>query len=158
LVPIAHLHILTLIYIWEQLEQTASFLHAMWEYVVCEMRGKSPEEKPVSRDVEDSEEEPYYGSAWLDIGMVAAYRFRIGQEAWEHFCAGIGVDGKLLVDGNYQGGMLELAEGRMSSFSPHEDLMPEILARMGHEGPVSVMTARDLARSWKDLFEQVCRD
>ena len=156
--PIAHLHILTLIYIWEQLEQTASFLHAMWEYAICEIQGKNSEEKPNEQDVENPHEESCDGSGWLDIGMVAAYRFRIGQEAWELFCAGIGVDGQLLVEGNYQGGMLELAEGRMSLSAPHEGQMPEILARMGREGPLSVKTARDLARSWKELFEKVCHD
>jgi hypothetical protein len=46
----------------------------------------------------------------------------------------------------------------MSLSAPHEEQMPEVLARMGHEGPVSVVTANDLARSWKDLFEQVCRE
>jgi hypothetical protein len=156
--PIAHLQILTLIYIWEQLEQTASFLHAMWEYAIREIQGKNSEEKPGDQDAENPDEEPYDGSGWLDIGMVAAYRFRIGQEAWEQFCEEIGVDGNLLVAGNYQGGMLELAEGRMSLSAPDEGQMPEILARMGREGPLSVTTARDLARSWKDLYEQVCRD
>jgi hypothetical protein len=160
MLPIAHLHILTLVYIWEQLEQMASFLHAMWHFNIAVRMKDEPKEElePTAEPAEESDDELDAESAWLDIGLVAAYRFRIGREAWEQFCEGIGVDGNLLVAGNYQGFMLEMGEGRLSSVAPSEDQMPEILARMGHEGPVTVKTARDLTLSWKDLFDQVCRD
>jgi hypothetical protein len=64
----------------------------------------------------------------------------------------------LLVAGNYQGSMLEMGEGRLSIALPCEEEMPEILTRMGGRPPESIRTARDSARSWKELFEKVCRD
>jgi hypothetical protein len=155
--PIAHLQVLTLIYIQEQLEQMAGFLHAMWQFAIVARSQPKPAEEMEVESTEEPTEETEDESGWLDIGLVAAYRFRIGQEAWELFCEGIGVDGNLLVAGNYQGGMLEMGEGALSLALPSQEEMPEILARMGHEGPVPVVTARDLARSWKDLYEQVCR-
>lgn len=150
MVPVAHLHILTLIYVWEQLEQLASFLHAMWQFSIAVRSQEELGEEPGGES--DAE------SAWLDIELVAAYRFRIGQEAWQLFCEGIGVDGNLLVASNYQGGMLEMAAGKISLVAPSEDDMPAILANIGNDGQTRMVTARDLARSWNDLYEQVCHD
>src|SRR4029077_20254100 len=92
MVPIAHLHILALVYIWEQLEQMASFLHAMWQLAIVTRSEAETAEKAGVKPTEDLTELSEEESSWLDIGRVAAYLFRTGQEGWEQFCEGIGVD------------------------------------------------------------------
>jgi hypothetical protein len=95
------------------------------------------------------------------MARVAAYRFRIGVEAWDQFVDAIGVDGAQLVSTNYLGYMLDFAEPHIMMAAPTVEQMLEILARLGHADPPEakkIMSARDLARSWKDLYEKVCRD
>jgi hypothetical protein len=125
------LHIMTLMYVSEQLEWAAICINAMF----CDL-------------IETDDESDY-------IASIAAYLFRIGREGWLEFTQSIGVDAESLIKGNYQGGMLNEYGDKICEIAPSAE---DLLAKMTKHGrsPESMKTAADNCRSWRQLFAQIC--
>ncbi len=133
MMPLQILHILALVYINEQLEQAGIFLHAMWRATVEE-------------DVDGT---------WDLVAHLAAFRFRIGREAWEQFTQKTSIDARYLIDGNYQGALLDLCQDNICRLAPTADEVALIIKQSGREVG-ALQSADGLARSWRRLLTQVC--
>jgi hypothetical protein len=97
-VPQQMLHILTLMYVNEQLEQAAMCINAMF----CQAIDPDPEQ--------DDERDA--------IAKAAAYLYRIGHDAWHQFMGSLGIDPALLLEANYLGGMLAFCDKKVCEIAP----------------------------------------
>lgn len=128
------LNVLALIYLHEQLNNMASYWHALW-------RLASPEE--------DGRED------WLFVADVSAYFVTCNTEAWRLFCSELKVDPEHLKAGNYQGGLLSYWEERMPANAPSREELAALLQQRGRDGePVTVDA---LLANWRDLFDECTR-
>ena len=125
-------HLLTLIYVTEQLEHLAAFWHAAW-------RLDDPDD-----DCPDD---------WRLASDVAAYLFACNAKAWRAFCAGLGLDPDQLIAGNYRGDMLHYLGAGLEAFAPGRDELAAHFHEQGVEAD-ALVTAESLAEAWRDLFEQ----
>lgn len=141
--PLMMLHTLTLIYVSEQLDQAATLLDSLW---ITAFQG-DPD-----------------GALNL-VGLISAYRFRIGREAWQQFTQGLGVDGDYLVRSNYLGRQLERCTENICTVAPSDEEMRavfheairSVLNDAGHPADQMLTTAH-LCRSWQKMFAQVGQD
>jgi len=125
------LHIMTLMYVSEQLEQAALCINAMF----CDL-------------IETDDE-------WDYVGNIAAYLFRIGREGWHQFTKAIGVDANFLFKENHQGTMLEQYGDKICEIAPSAEELQAKMAKAGNP-QVRLKTADDNFRSWRRLFAQIC--
>jgi hypothetical protein len=132
--PYQMLQTLALMYANEQLERAAMFLHAVWR---------------MSAEDENGD--------WDLIGAVSAYLFRIGQQGWTQFTQELGIDGDAQVRANHQGELLELCGGNLCHLPITAEQLEAAFKARGFESS-GLVTADDLARSWEQLFREVCED
>jgi hypothetical protein len=129
LLPSLKLDILALIFASEQLESLAGYWHA------------------TRRSVDAQDERP---AEWAMLADSAAYRFAVGQRAWDRFCRSVGADGEQLVRSNYLGFMLDLCGATLCELAPTREQVREQWRRHGHEG--EPITEDELYQSWCRLF------
>jgi hypothetical protein len=134
--PTHMLSVMALMYVAEQLEAAVMVVNAMF----CQATGDDPDD------------------FWEHVGLLSAYRFRIGQEAWQQFTERLGVDGEYLVRGNHQGHFLAEYRDKICALAPSGEETKALLTKMPQKSADALTTAEDLCRSWQRLFAEICRD
>jgi hypothetical protein len=147
MMPTMGLHVATLLYVQEQLEQIATYFHAAWR----------ADEQDIEQAAVDDQEPTDEWFPWWEIALVAAYRLKIGREAWYDFTSKHGLDGDYLIAGNYQGMMLEMVEEPIINRAPTADEIVTVVESLGAT-VTHVQTAGDLAKSWQDYYEQLVQE
>ncbi len=139
MMPTLMLHLMTLMYVTEQLESAFWVANSMFCAVI------------------DGDAD----GQWDDVGVAAAYRFRIGHEAWAGFTTKLGVDGDRLVRGNYLGNALVTYGSKICDLAPTFEEAQVLFQRLGQRvgrTDGSIATAATLEREWRELFDEVCRE
>jgi hypothetical protein len=94
---------------------------------------------------------------WRITSEISAYLFRIGKQGWDQFVWEIGVDDDFLVRSNYRGTFLTALGENICNWSVSDDHILK-LAEVGLIPKGDLVTADELARSWKHLFAQASED
>jgi hypothetical protein len=136
-IPQGMLHVLTLTYVSEQLDLAALCMNAM----LCQMLDPDPEQHR-ERDT---------------TAKAAAYRYRIGRDAWHQFMESLELNPALLVNANYQGCMLAFCDKNVCAVAPSAEEMQAILAQSGYPH-AELETAAYLQKGWHRLFALVCAE
>ena len=134
LFPILFLHVMTLMYVVEQLEHAGQFLHAEW------------------RKLDHGDPD----GQWSLAAQASAYRFKIGLEGWLQFTEELGVNSDYLVAGNYHGCLLQLCDLNLSPLAPTADELKRLLQEAGESPEGDLLTSHDLQESWSCLFSELC--
>ena len=103
--PVMLLDMLSLTHVGEQLDRAAMVANAMF----CSAL----------------EPDDYY---WEFIGKANAYFFKIGQEGWQQFAQGLGLDAKMMIERNHHGTMLSVYSQKICDLAPSADELKAILA------------------------------
>jgi hypothetical protein len=125
------LHVLTLIYVGEQLDHAAGYWHALWRL--------------------DGPDCPDAG-VWRLAAAVNAYAFACNAEAWRRFCDGMHIDPAALTAANHHGWLLRYCEERMPGAAPTREEVADRLREFGVADPEPV-TAEGLLAGWRDCFD-----
>jgi hypothetical protein len=88
------------------------------------------------------------------IMKVAAYRMRVGAEAWARFTAEIGVDGQALVESNSPGGLLPAEREFIYQFAPAAEELPDLVAQMKFS-PDDLPTVESHLKYWTKLYAKI---
>jgi len=122
-------HMLTMMYVNEQLDHLAIYWHSnCW----LAAQDKDPE-------------------LWLIIRDINAYRFCCGAEAWRRFCQEQNFDPQQLTAANYRGWFLDHCTERMPNDAPSREELEATLKAHGLDGTVAV-TADTLLECWRELI------
>lgn len=131
--PIQSLQISALMFVGEQLEHAAAFLHAQG----CTQR------------YDDAD------GQWELMRKLSAYQYKVGLDAWRIFTSELGIDGDYLVSGNYRGPMLEVCNEAIPPHAPEFSELESLLLSAGSSAEY-VVTPESQAKSWHRLFEKAC--
>jgi hypothetical protein len=121
------LHVLTLIYVTEQLDAAASYFFAVFQ---------------MPHDETDD---------WLFAASAAAYFFATNAAAWRTFCEELSLSPETLVAASYRGGFLKLIEEGMIERAPTAEELRSLRLAAGRSDEPLVTTA-DLVESWKSTL------
>ncbi len=130
-IPLLGIHLMCLIYVNEQLEAAGMVLHAFWCGTMID---------------------PDHDEYWNSMANCSAYRFRIGEQAWREFTEEFNIDGHELVQQNHVGWLLEFSADNICRLAPSEEELRLVL----DDDEVELLTAEDLAESWREMFCKFC--
>ena len=88
---------------------------------------------------------------WDFIGSTNAYLFKIGQEGWQQFAQGLGLDAETLIGRNHHGVMLSAYGEKICGIAPTADEVKALLAKAGNPTE-EIATAESVAQGWRDDF------
>jgi hypothetical protein len=126
------LHVLSLVYITEQLDAAACYFFALWKM--------DDADDPCPEDL-------------VRVADVSAYLFTTNAEAWGRFCAELKIEPDALTAGNYRGWFLQFCESKMPDNAPSA----ETIRSRWMEPSTPIVTADDLLENWRDLLRQMSR-
>lgn len=135
MLPLQMLHVMTLIHVSEQLEQTATVTNGLLSATL----------------------DAAHVDSWELTAVFGAYHFRVGRVGWEKFTESIGVDGDYLVRSNYRGRMLQIYGDDICERAPYEDQIRAELAKSGRSAK-TLITADSAAKSWRKVLAQILDD
>jgi hypothetical protein len=88
---------------------------------------------------------------WDFIGLSNAYLFKIGQEGWQQFAEGLGLEAKMLIERNHHGAVLDAYGEKICGIAPTADEFKALVAKAGHPAEW-IPTAETVAQGWRDDF------
>ena len=141
IIPSQMLHVMAQMHVIEQLESAGIILLMAREILVREKIGEGEFEA---------------GSSWDGSFQIYAYLYRVRHDGWRLFTERLGIDGQLLIDGNYFGELLTICNQNLLDAAPEPDDVRELANRQYQEPVEGLLTAEDDAKSWWDLFRKVC--
>jgi hypothetical protein len=125
-------HVLTLIYVTEQLDHLANYWHSNWRLKA------TPDERP---------------EHWLTIRETSAYLFCCNAEAWRRFCQEQNFNHEQLIAQNYFGRILDYCTEHMPNNAPSREELEGTLQALGEAGPVHA-TADTLLEKWRHAMRE----
>jgi hypothetical protein len=129
------LHVLTLIYVGEQLDAAANYFFALWK-----MEGPGD---PQAHE-------------WLHLAEACAYFFVVNADAWRRFCVGLDIDPDALTAANHRGWLLHYCKEHMPVNAPTAEALQDQLRKSGRGVP-QLVTADGLLADWRNTLQAMTR-
>ncbi len=138
MLPEQMLYVLALQHITEQLDRAGMYLFASWSASIS--GGEDPD-------------------GYLELMLATnAYLFKVGHDGWQLFCERLKINGDYLIQSNYCGPLLAIANENLLKDVPDADYVRKAMAPFSTEPIGDLTTAEVEAKRWWRMFRKVCRD